>query len=469
MNNVRQKTVLHPFYFTGILLIVFSVLILAIYFLQQPLSVVEIRKNHSLIFNILYDCLIFVPLIFLFQSEEFKKASSFFYKLLLLALGGFLLTTIYTERWAINVGTVFFAATILWMIKYRKFNKPSIVFYFFIAYFLVHLISLQWTIDFSSAKHQLQMYIPFVSFTVAFCCFRLSREQINRLLVVFFRGSFIFLLMGLLCWIYQSHLLHVPLVEWMTFSKKIFNNEAVYFTIYAFQESNHPSFLSFEYIVAFSVGIYLWKQKRLISSFDLIVFFVASFLLTLLTQSRIGLIMLIVVSIIGTFYLLKEQKKYWISFLIIFLLSGTLFGVFFHQKVADFVADPIREQLYLTALTYIKTNPIYGTGVGGMGKIMTSQDLAHSLGYPFAYEHIHPHNQFLGDLMQTGVLGEIVLCGMFLSLIYVSIKQRNFLLFILIITTFLFMLIDMPLFRLKGITFFVLFCCLFIRQKERTN
>jgi len=102
------------------------------------------------------------------------------------------------------------------------------------------------------------------------------------------------------------------------------------------------------------------------------------------------------------------------------------------------------------------------------GDRRNSQELALKLGYPFAsVVNIYPSNQFLGDLMQTGIFGLIILTGMLSFITYYCIKQRNWILYCLIVSFLIFMLIEMPFFLLKGTTLFVPMTCLLLQMQYR--
>ena len=98
---------------------------------------------------------------------------------------------------------------------------------------------------------------------------------------------------------------------------------------------------------------------------------------------------------------------------------------------------------------------------------MDSEEFAHSLGYEFAYVGLaNPHHQFIGDLMQTGIVGVLLSLAMTIYLFVISIKRHNYPLLVFMVIFFMIMQIEMPLYLPKGTMFFWLlsFCCVLNQQ-----
>ena len=89
-----------------------------------------------------------------------------------------------------------------------------------------------------------------------------------------------------------------------------------------------------------------------------------------------------------------------------------------------------------------------GAGLGGM----TSEHLTQAIsGFEFAeYAHFYPHNQFLGDAMQGGIIGLILSVALMVAFLVTTLYRRNYWMLLFGISILLFMLIEMPFRFLSG-------------------
>jgi O-antigen ligase len=456
--------------FTSILIFIFFVFVLHFSHGNSNLSIAELTVHHNIAVKIGYFILVFFPLVFLLLSETWKNTVSIPRKVLLSGLAIFLTSTFYSARYGINSGGLFLACSLFFAISQRRIYKPNKVYYWFWAYLLIHIISLLWTIDIQEGLKEFRVYLLFVTFPLAFCFFQLTREETDRLLLLFFRSATIFVFVSLCCWIYESSRMGIPLIDWFVIHKKMFANLNGYSIVFSWVNYDHPSYISIGCNFAFAVGIYLFDKRNATSKiniFELTAFALFAFVLAIIVQSRIGIINFIVIGVCGIAWLLRKEKKYLYGYICLCLILTTLVLTRF-DSILKYSQDDIRFQQYNTAMYYIKSHPWFGTGIGGMAKVMTSQELALKLGYPSAsVVNIYPSNQFLGDWMQTGIFGLTILAGMLSSILYYSIKQRNWVLFSLLLIFLLLMLIEMPFFLLKGTTLFVPMTCLLLQMQYR--
>lgn len=439
---------------------------------HPSVSVFDLKEKH----NILSFCLLFVvmllPIVWLFVSTEWEK-EDITQKVLLVGITTAILTTTYSYQ-TVTAGVVVFALCVLfYLYKQRKIYKPDPIYYLFFAYFLIHVVSLLWVKNIEIGLRRIDVYIPFVIIPLLFCFFRLRDKEIKTIMFVFYKGIVIFIFISLCCWLYQSAFYDIPLSEWLTLKKKYIIHEentiiSIYNAIFAWSNYPHPTYNSLGYLFGLAVGFFLYKKgdEKKISWVELLLVILSSLLLLVITQSRTGLVMWLLVVFFGLAFLLKEKKKILGVYLACSIIAACLFGFCFSAKISDFLNDATRRQNIDTSWAYIKSNPWLGTGVGGMAEIMDSNEFAQSLGYPKARVQLaNPHNQFLGDLMQTGILGLTISCLMVFYIFYKSIKHRNWLLFMFQMCYLQVMLIEMPLYLSKGIFYYLLFCCLLLQYK----
>jgi O-antigen ligase len=281
----------------------------------------------------------------------------------------------------------------------------------------------------------------------------------------------LFVFLSLLCWVYESSRLDIPLSDWFILHKHPFAFQMSFSIVYSWFGYNHPTYHSIEYLIAIASGFYLFNRKKnesIINAFELVSLVISSFVLNTIVQSRICLIGLILITGIGIASLIYQKRKLFIGYVSCCIIVAFISVQFFSSRFSSFVTDPAREQLYTTAFNHIKSNVILGTGIGGLPAIMESNEIAKSLGYPSALDGVaNPHNQFVGDLMQVGVFGLLVIVFMLASLFYTSLRKRNWMLFTFLLIFTLIMSIEMPLYLLKGTTFFVPFVCLFLQWNKK--
>ena len=465
-------TVLLKTYFTGLLALLFLAYILLINNLKISYPIEAFRQNHDILSTLLICTLIFIPTIWLIRSGIWSNTTSTLRKALLLALSLFLLSTAYSIRLGINFGGFFMFMSAIYGISERKFQKPTLLLFLCWLYFFYQALSLCWTEDLHLGYYKLRTYFPFITIPLAFSCFILIKEEIDSIILVFFRAAFIFVGISLMCWVYESNRLGLPLTDWFVTHKDYFTTKSCYEIVYCWTPYVHPTYNAFFYITAMVLGFYLvnTKSKTIkINKVELTVFIMACAVLIDITQSRIAFLTMVMILLIGTAWINRKNQLILRAYLFITLCLGGFILIDFHSKIENFVADPARNQLYETAFAYIKSNYVLGTGIGGMPKVLDSQEFAQSLGFPGAITGIgNPHNQFVGDIMQTGLGGFITLCILISYLFYDSFKKRNWILLAFLFSFLPIMIIEMPLTLFKGITYFVPLV-FFLYQWRREN
>lgn len=460
-------------YISGLLLILFMVFIVLLNYIKVYFPVSDFRINHELSANLLNSFIIILPSIWLIRSKVWINTSNKLRKLLLVSLTIFLLSTAYSIRVGINTGGFFLLITSIYAIRERKIHKPPFIFYLFWIYLLYQTLSLFWTEDLNIGYSKLQTYYPFATIPLAFCCFIITREELDRIILVIFRGAFLFVALSLICWVYESNRLGIPLSKWFVTHKELLTTKACFEIVYSWTNYVHPTYNSIFYITALVFGFYLKDNQNIgskINSIELSVFLIACVILISITQSRIAFISLTLITATGIGWIFRFHKTFFKSYIVFCLAMGLFILIFFQNKLIIFATDPARKELYDIAFAYIKMNYIHGTGIGGMAKILDSFEYAQSLGYSGAMTGIgNPHNQFIGELMQTGIGGFIILCVMIFYLYYSSIKRKNWILLAFLLSFLPIMMIEMPFSLFKGVTYFVPFACLLLQWQPENK
>ncbi len=236
-----------------------------------------------------------------------------------------------------------------------------------------------------------------------------------------------------------------------------------YEIVYAWNIFNHPTYTAFS--LCFGLVLYFFYTKRGdFSLLELIFYSIAIAWLSLITQSRVMLVMWLMINSAGVVYLLKRRKSRLVV-AAIFVLVAVFSAIAFRTQVMSFIADPVRKMHYQVAMQAISENGLQGTGLGGMTKYINWQNPLYIGFLEETFTHAHPHNQFLGDLMQSGVLGLLVTLVIVFYLIYIGVRQRSWIVLGTTAILLLLMMIEMPMFYGHGLYFVVLILSLVVQHK----
>ena len=430
------------------------------------------------------------------QKSKFHKFSlSDFYKndtfisitLLILLVSSFF----YSEVGYYTMG-LFVLAAFVHFLYTRKFYPPNKIFYFVILYALLQFFG---TIGTEKGFHFPDRTLCYYLLPLSLCFFRLSKQTLICVGKLFFRAAIIFLAVCVLYWWYNFLHLDANFIDWITTKTEYLaemlgweaqakthnmNYYAAYFFVTSWSYYFHPSFVSLVLFFGLITGLYLYHKKNVtptITRFELILYIVLCFFVIVLIQSRIGFVgFLFIISATGLYYL-KLKTKFFKFGLILYLLLG--FAALYVSKgsASDFVEDDIREAYRCVAVSYIQDNFWWGSGfrqeqVALMKQAEMMKDvLPHSV-YPHTSHPIYyVHNQFLGDMVQFGIWGLLALLLMMSAIAHYAIKNRSYLLQMMICAMFLFMMIEEPFYVMHGAIHFVSFLVFFtmISEKRQEN
>lgn len=432
-------------------------------------DVLQLKKQYNVYFNIWVFIVAFIPLVWLFLSDIWKESSGY-RKVLLVSLTMFILSTTFGVRFGINCNIIFIICSILFLLHERKIYISQYIFYLFSLYFLIHLASLLWVNDTTAGLKEIRIYLPFFLIPLAFCFFSLQKKEINTILLIFYKSIFIFIFLSLCTWVYQSYSLDIPFANWFRLIKSGLTGYPAFEIVFSWSNYSHPTYVGISYLFALALAFYFYEKKeKRISLFELLIVVLTTLLLLIITQSRVGFVIWLSVVFLGIGYLLRSDKKVIIVFFTLGLISGIVLVLIFQTKIDSFLNDPERKKLNEIAFYFIKKHPIEGIGVGEMPSAIYSDEIEQSLGYPDTRIHSYPHNQFIGDWMQTGIFGLITILTIIISLLIICFKRKDWLLFMFLIILFQVMLIEMPLNLYKGIIYFVLFSCLLLQRGKQSK
>ncbi|MCL1867974.1 MAG: O-antigen ligase family protein, partial [Paludibacter sp.] len=371
----------------------------------------------------------------------------------------------------------FTCASFLHFIYTKKFYALPKFFYFIFIYALLMFFGTIGTPKgFYFPDKTLSLYV----LPLAFCCFCLPKKTLLKIGEIFFKTGIIFLVICILYWWFNFLYLNANFIEWIIQKQSYFahptgwevqakfilsgliNNNiplqdvnwySAFFFVDSWAYMYHPTPVSIVLLGGLITGFYLYFQKNefyTVSKFDLILYAVLCLFVTLLIQSRIGTVGFFLIAGISVLYYLKLKLKikYFKIALAVCILFGGLSFFAFNNKISNYINDDIRDVYRKIAVSYIQEHFWWGSGFNQQQSALEWQaekmkDKLPEIAFPNDNQHItHAHNQFLGNMVQYGIWGLIVLIAMLAAIAYYAVKNRNYPLFTFLCFIIFFMLVE---------------------------
>lgn len=370
------------------------------------------------------------------------------------------------------ISNIFIILLVLTGIYYIIKNKKYVLHKYqipILLLFIYQVTTLLWSINKKSTIHHLQLELPILLLPIFVSQFpKLDRNDIYKIIRWFSIGLIIYFLACLsnAFFIYQKTynievFFYHPLVS-------LFNNHAIYISLYC-------SFCI--------LGLINIKKPNV---FDLLLICLL-FLFLLLLASKNIIISVFIIQIIIFF----SNKKFWgIKFiaLLIFFISGWFLFLY---------DNPIRER-FLEELNYLDFSQVlfskdfqdyHWTGTNlrvfqlrlgyeileqyhkwieglGLGASQGILDICYKKYHCEQYYSYNFHNQYMQTLVESGLLGLLLLISLILYCFYISIKNKNLFIFIFISLICLLFITEVVFFRQKGVIFFSLGYTIFFSIKK---
>jgi O-antigen ligase len=343
--------------------------------------------------------------------------------------------------------------------KKEKLHKPNPIVYCWLAVYLVRVVWLLVSGDINYGIKWLDVCLPMLVFPIILQYLSLSERMIKTILTLFVHFTLLFCLVALLSIAYYSSTVPIDIKEWLHHPKD-YSNFAFEWIGYS-----HPSFHCVIYLFALPAGLYLRRKYHSIPTAEFIILIIMEAAVIVLTGARVGIIVFLLLLLMMLIYAVPLRKRKITAGSIVALLSiTTIILLLSENQFFDRFKDPPRTQLWKTAMTSIKEEPLLGAGTGGMKAIINTPEITEIIGQSLS----HPHNQYLGEIMHFGIIGAIPLFATLLYLLVIAIRHKNFLLLSLMTILFIFMITEMPFDIHKGINYFLFFTSLLLFQKQES-
>ena len=380
---------------------------------------------------------------------------------IILPLSLFLISTLFSVKTEIITGNIFFLSVGCYSLAclFKRdftFRMPQGYMWSFFAYFVTLAVSMLWTENSDAGMIILRRELVWLGLPLCFCTFKLQEKEWTLLLNVFFRACLLFAIVSIGYWIYFSVNRNIDIAQFFIPVKHNIAGMYCYNIVYGWSNYQHPSYTALGLILGLIACQMLVRKKRIYYT-EAVVYTLLLALIVYITQSRIGIVMFAAVIIVCPLFFFDNNRKYRLVYLIFVLLLGIAAVIAWLNITTPFSLDRARHHLYSDAITGIKNHPLLGVGLGGLPEAINDLKLS------------NPHNQLLGDWLQSGLLAVGALIVMQVLLLCKAFRDRNGELLLFIIVCLLFMQIEMPFYLIKGIYYFVLFACLFAARPITSN
>ena len=365
----------------------------------------------------------------------------------------------------------FFSKSYLWHTNFQKF-----IFYSIIGFYLIHLIGLVYSTNLSFGFLDIQIKLAIFLFPILLLYNdQFKNDCLNKILLFFISGSYVACVLNLLI---------------SSFYYIFIDQDKIHFTPEKISHFQHIGYFSIYLNFAWFTSYYLLLKNKyskfiqfmLASTLPFFAFFI------LLTGSKNGIILLVILGILFTIYAAIKTKKIRLGISIfVSLIIGLLFILtgksvintrieraiqsttsYDHLDKTSVESTAARLMAWDAALDLIKENLIFGVGTGDIKDELMLQ--YKQKGYTgILEEKLNPHNQYLQTFGALGIVGFLFIVTMYLSLFVYSIKQKSILLFAFSLIVIISSMTESILERQAGVLFFGLFSALFSATKKSNS
>jgi O-antigen ligase len=345
----------------------------------------------------------------------------------------------------------------LFTIDYKKSKKRGLIFVLLLSgLFLLNAISLFYSSNFQFGIKTVETQISLILLPVLIYFDRdfYYTEQ-NKIKTLFIYAAFASIIALIGIFIYNGKLTEIL----------NYNRQYDIYSVLRYHKlsaGQHPSYISLGYLFAI---ILIWQGLKAIShkayfAVKVVLIVILLSFIFFLNARAIFIAAFLVVIYFAIKYMTEHRLIYkiiiiaFLGFGFLFLVKNTRFKkVFLNLSNATNIEQvDLRFSLWRNAAIACKDKPIFGYGIGdskeAIAKVHKQRNITEAVDY-----NLNAHNQFLETLIQTGLVGFILLCSLFVVALYQSIKKKQELLFLFLIITIVCFIFESMLQRLTGVVF----------------
>jgi O-antigen ligase len=346
-----------------------------------------------------------------------------------------------------------------------QFTKSHV---FFIGLYVIYAIGVIFTDHMDIAGKYLEYKLAFILLPLLFL-YR-PKVPVGISIVVLWGVVASAVLFGLSC--YHSYQCGTETICWLSSS---------------FSYIHHPTYLScfFSFYLMFALYGYFkkWRSFKLIW---IVPFVILATIGMLFCFSFGEIVVFLILLVVLAFYYLNAKWSWKIAWpsLLFFIILAWLFlsrtpqirddwqavkkitgefvknpEEFIKTRKYPFSGTEVRLVMWTASVQTILTHPL-GSGTGNVDDYLKKTLLSYDQ-VDLARQEYNPHNQYLQIGVELGVAGLLFLLILLAYFFVVSVKNKNFMLFVLLFTFSLNFFMESMLQRQSGIIFFTFWVCLF--------
>lgn len=382
-----------------------------------------------------------------------------------------------------NLSTPFFILSIIFgiisLFIYDKLDLSKIRRkWFLLSYPLIivlMIVSLSYTKDIEYGVKLIERCLPLFFFPLILIFIEVKRQIIKRIFHALILGILLSFLLNLIGAIDNSLLIvngafiFDASIEGGWSFYESFEHGGSHFIGGEFSKNVHPSYISLYTLcsIIFLIGTMYRRCLKL-----WIIFFLLVYLFLL--ASRAALIILFILFVV---YLIKANRKYVVSFMLVILVGVFLIlnpriqnlyhGIINFNKKENFnytTSEQSRILIYKSAIDLISDSFLFGYGVGDADEklLIHYKNNKYMNNAKFKY---NAHNQFFQTSLQVGLLGVILLCIPFFYFYNKRLNDISAVYYLLVLFSSL--LFESMLVRYNGIIFYSIIVPLILNENLR--
>jgi len=340
--------------------------------------------------------------------------------------------------------------------SFRSFREHKI-WWVFISFYLLHVLSLLWTTNFKYAFFDLQVKLGYVICPLMIAGFTFSSEAWKT-----FRKALIFgtSTAGIICLIHAT---------WKFFP----DMQRDYFFYERFSILMHPSYFMIYLNLSMLFILYqlYWEReekKGLRKLYVILLFFQLTILFLLSARTALAVSMITLLA-----YAIILARKRLLTFtdvrLFLVLLGVAIFFQFAilklynrYGQITNLIKEPntkeenstsVRYNLWKIAANLISEHPVIGVGIGDIKEELVKKYEEFHYDYGIR-NRISPHNQLLHTAVILGIVGVAVLLFLLSTSFMLAWRNRDWVYMLFIVIIFLNCMTESILERQAGILFF---------------
>ncbi len=338
----------------------------------------------------------------------------------------------------------------------------------FLGYFVFHLIGLIYTQNTKLAEHEITVRLPFLLLPLILFTESISKKYLYNLFVALKYWLF---LLAIILFYHKLFIVGGPLISLPSLSlRELTGIHHAYFSMfYAFslffvmyQVMHEKISYVFGFIqIAFLLFIITILGARVTMGITIIVTLIFFIQRMLKTKGMLKYISLLVL-VIASFFIFKQSKLV-DKFSRLSKVEWNIEKNIYNHQVFTFEYDEVTSNTlelrlikWYCAYQIIKNHAIFGVGTGDYKDELNKQyrNIEFKKGMVYGY---NTHNQYIEEFIKFGIVGGVYFLFFIGSILFLALRKKNTLLFLVVITFASFLAIESVFARQHGVVFFCFF------------